>query len=134
MRNNLSPRGKTQAIKIRKNNKCNDVINDKYAGNIRTNAFHHLLLRIQLPSAVSHSKSTNQNSFNHSKLVAITTSTNPSKDTFRIPIKKRLRASNIIPYCLVLMPRFCMDKQNPYGSAQHYSKRLYSTANQTDIS
>ena len=95
----------------------NDVTSTKHAHSNETTAFRQLAHTKQ---SFSSSRKLNYNSqIKHTRsiqnLVAITTRANPTKDTFKIPIQRRLRAPN--------KNKIHMDQQTP---------NLISVSSQTD--
>ena len=89
LRNNIAPHGANNA-----NKRYNDVINTSHTSTNKTTAFRPSQRSIQSLCSLHNFNSQNKKIISNIKLVAITTRVNPSKETFKVPIKKRYRAPN----------------------------------------
>ena len=115
LRANIAPNGANN--KNTEQKQSYDVTSTKHAHSNETTAFRQLAHTKQ---SFSSSRKLNYNSqIKHTRsiqnLVAITTRANPTKDTFKIPIQRRLRAPN--------KNKIHMDQQTP---------NLISVSSQTD--
>ena len=114
LRNNLAPIGAINTTSHLSRN--NDVINAKHSRANKNSALCHLPRYIQLPSSLHKLNTQIKHSNSNKNLVAITTRANPTKDTFKVTIKRRPRAPN----------KNSIHMDNPSG------KSAISVATQTD--